>query len=88
MEIKKGTPVLREDCIALDKVNYELRRYRFYWRYTHDEKFLYLYQKKLKKFYEIVNMIGAKYFNKTVGYFYTDLANELIFFSDKEEDLC
>lgn len=77
----RGIPIDKEDCILIDRANYKLRRYRYYWRNTHQVKFLYLYQQNLKAYHMAFEKIAKKYLkNIPFKYFTTDLSNLLIYY--------
>lgn len=47
--------------IKQEHYSYVYRRYKHYWEYTHNPKFLYLYQKNLKEYYKNIIYINQNY---------------------------
>ena len=48
----------KDIVIKQEYYSYVYRRYKHYWEYTHNPKFLYLYQKNLKEYYKNIIYIN------------------------------
>ena len=58
---EKYISVNREDLIAHSRALYEYKRYKFYWNFTLDIKYLNLYRNAYKKFLIEQSIIIAKF---------------------------
>ena len=72
-------PLDGKDMLNYVKANHEKRIYKHYWNFTHDEKFLYLYQKALKDWNREAAIIETVYL-KDIDYkkYYLDYLNNII----------
>lgn len=78
--------IQQEDALTILQYQYEIKKYKFYWRFTKNESFLYKYQKALKQFLMIRNKITTIYLKdiKFIDYF-IDLANNRIVYMIQED---